>query len=106
MKRVYIVHPFQGKEENKKKIEDVCKLLADLGHVPISPVHAFSFLDDNIPKEREKALELCVNLLAVCDVACVCGDWVRSKGCRKEVEAAYRYRLPVVHLDVLSGLNF
>ena len=99
MKRVYIAHPFQGKEENKVKIVEMCKAVANMGYLPVSPVHAFSFLDDNKPAERKLALKLCQELVKVCDQLWVFGEWENSEGCKMEVQTAKK-----AGISILNGL--
>ena len=101
MKRVYIIHPFQGKEENRKKIDQICRAVANMGFLPVSPVHAFGFLDDNIPEERELALKLCQELVKGCDQAWLFGDWEKSEGCKIELRAAEETGVPVVDTGLL-----
>lgn len=101
MKKIYIVHPFQGKEENRKKIDQICRTVANMGYLPVSPVHAFSFLDDNIPEERELALKLCQELVKSCDQAWLFGDWEKSEGCGIEIAVAKRNYVPVLDIDFL-----
>lgn len=36
-----------------------------------------------------------IELLSRCDAVLVRGDWERSRGCRREVQAAYERRIPV-----------
>lgn len=96
MKKVYIIHPFQGLDENKRKIAEICRKVLAKGYFPISPVHALSFLDDTIPEERAKALELCLDLLGMCEIAFVFGDWANSVGCRQEIIKARRRGIIVV----------
>lgn len=101
MKRVYIIHPFQGKEENRKKIDQICRAVANMGYLPVSPVHTFGFLDDNIPEERELALKLCQELVKGCDQAWLFGDWEKSEGCKIEIQAAEETGVPVVDVELL-----
>ena len=96
MKRVYIIHPFQGKEENRKKIDQICRAVANMGFLPISPVHAFGFLKDEVPEERELALKLCQELIKGCDQAWVFEGWQKSEGCKIEIQAAEETGVPVV----------
>ena len=90
MKRVYIIHPFGGDESNKAKITKICRTIAKSENniLPVSPVHAFSFLNDRFLQERELALKLCAELVKSCHEAWLCGDWEGSKGCKIELEAA------------------
>jgi hypothetical protein len=98
MKPVYIIHPYRGKKgeykANMAKIKDLCKRLSERlpGIIPISPVLAFDFLDDEDGEEREKAIGYCMDLLRVVGKAggeaWYFGDWQNSKGCLREMETA------------------
>lgn len=105
MKWVYIIHPFQGKEENRKKIDVISRAVANLGYLPVSPVHAFGFLKDEVPEERELALKLCQELVRGCDQAWLFGDWEKSEGCSVEAAAAKEYGIPVLDIAFLIS-NF
>lgn len=104
MKKIYIIHPFQGKKENKERISKICKAVANMGYLPVSPVHTFSFLDDNIPKEREQALKLCKELIKSCNQAWLFGDWRNSEGCNIELEVAETNKIPVIDFEKLKEL--
>ena len=105
MKRVYIIHPFQGKEENRKKIDKICRAVAKMGFLPVSPVHAFGFLKDEVPEERELALKLCQELVKGCDQAWRFGDWEKSEGCNIEIRVAKRAGIPIVDFGIVIA-NF
>ena len=106
MKWVYIVYPFQEKEENRKKIDQICRAVANMGFLPVSPVHAFSFLNDNVLEERHRALNLRQELIKVCDQVWLFGDWRKSEGCRLEVRAAQGAGIPLIDFEVvLTNFN-
>lgn len=105
MKRVYIIHPFQGKEENRKKIDKICRAVANMGFLPVSPVHAFGFLKDEVPEERKLALKLCQELVKGCDQAWCFGSWEESEGCRIEVRTAKKVGIPIVDFGIVLA-NF
>ena len=105
MKKIYIAHPYLGRLSNKNRIADICTTVANMGYLPISPVHALDFLDDSIPAEREKALELCKELIKVCDQVWLFGDWRNSEGCSAEVAAAKGWGIPVLDIAFLIS-NF
>src|SRR5690606_5065989 len=106
MKWVYIVYPFQEKEENRKKIDQICRAVANMGFLPVSPVHAFSFLNDDILEERHRALNLRQELVKVCDQVWLFGDWRKSEGCRREVRAAQEAGIPLIDFEVvLTNFN-
>jgi len=81
MKRVFISHPYKDSPgDNKKRADSICKELAKGKNVlPISPLHLFSFMEDDL--QREEILQVCFRLIDICDEVWVYGD---SEGCRKE----------------------
>ena len=81
MKCIYVAHPYQGKMQNKEAITHICQRLTKLGVMPVSPIHAFGFLHDNIPSERHRALEFCEELLTMSDELWLFGEWEKSDGC-------------------------
>ena len=111
MKKVYVAHPFQGKRENMQAITHICQLLVKFGIMPISPVHAFSFMNDKVPEDREKALKFCEELIDAADEVWFFGDWKNSVGCMREwdvvskefrtvrVVTGWRDGLPIFHGD-------
>jgi nucleoside 2-deoxyribosyltransferase len=97
MKSIYIAHPYQGKGENKLKVTDICRKIAESGYLPISPIHAMGFYDEAVnPEEREQALKLCRELVLKCDVVLLCGDWENSEGCMMEFEVALKNNIPAI----------
>jgi len=112
MKKIYVVHAFQGKKSNMQAITVICRNLTKLGVMPISPVHSFSYLHDNIPEEREKAMEMCEELVEVCDAMFLCGEWWRSEGCQRERDVALQLFKPIYEvvgwhndLPIFAGEN-
>jgi len=65
------------------RVDIICHDLVKQGILPISPLHLFSFMenDDN----REEILQVCFRLIDICDEVWIYGD---SEGCRKEREYA------------------
>jgi len=99
MKKVYICHPFQGLAANFDAITQICRTLAEERPdiVPISPVHVFSYLDDDV--HRVLVLGYCLELLETCDEVWVYGDWRKSEGCCLEVGRASELGMPIVYMD-------
>ena len=95
MKKIYIAHPFQGKRSNKQAITAICKTLAGMNIMPVSPVHAFDFLCDDDPPERELAIKFCHELLWKCDEMWLFADWEKSAGCQSEIATAMSAAIPV-----------
>lgn len=83
---IYISHICQNKEENKLKIEEIIKKLAKEHpeHTFISPVHTFGFMYNDF--DYETGLNMCLELLKVCDIMYVYGDYQSSRGCNAEIE--------------------
>ena len=80
MKRVFISHPFSSDPEgNRVRVDIICHDLVKQGILPISPLHLFSFMEDDL--QREEILQVCFRLIDICDEVWVYGD---SEGCRKE----------------------
>lgn len=93
MKRVYISHPYaEAPEENKEKVEAICKDLMKTGIVlPISPLHLFSFATD---EHRRPILTACMELVSVTDEVWMYGD---SEGCKLEAQVAKQLGIPVIN---------
>ena len=86
MKIVFVCSPFQGKQENIEKAKGYCRMLVDMGYIPIAPHVYFSqFMDDHNPEDRRKALEMNKKLLEFCDELWVFGDEI-TEGMREEIE--------------------
>ena len=94
--RIYISHPYGGKESNLKAIEAIVTRLAekDRANVYISPVHCFGYLYDKV--DYLHGLGMCLELLACCDRMLVYGDWEHSVGCRAEIDCCKAHGIPVV----------
>ena len=103
MKKIYIAHPFQGKKQNKEAITHICRALVKMGIMPISPIHAFSFLHDNIKSERLKALDFCCELVETADELWLFGDWERSDGCLVERNVALLELVPIYEVVGWEG---
>ena len=84
MKRVFISHPFSSDlEGNRVRVDIICHDSVKQGILPISPLHLFSFMEDDL--HREEILQVCFRLIDICDEVWVYGD---SEGCRMELEYA------------------
>lgn len=68
MKKIFISHPYSDNPElNLKRVDYICKkLVREENIIPISPLHLFSFYDEE-PKYREKILEVCFDLESISD---------------------------------------
>ncbi len=90
-KYAFISHPYSDSPtENIVKADKICKYWARQGVIPISPLHLFSFYEDD--NAREDIMNICYKLIDLSDVVFIYGD---SKGCRLEKEYAERIKKPV-----------
>jgi len=86
MKVIFVCSPFQGKKENIEKAKKYCRMLVDMGYIPIAPHVYFSqFMDDHNPKDRRRALEVNKKLLEFCDELWIFGEEI-TEGMREEIE--------------------
>lgn len=94
-KVVYISHPFQGKSENIKHVEDLILGLERVfpTYLFLSPIHLFCFEYGITP--YEEGLEKCLWLLNRSDEAWVFGDYENSTGCKAEINFCVRNEIPV-----------
>jgi len=110
MKLVYIASPLHASTEeemaqNRKNAEEYCHQAMNLSTfsskliVPISPILNFQYIDENNPKERQKALNMGLALLSKCDELWVAGDRV-SEGMRGELRAAVRMDIPIFSMGM------
>jgi len=99
MTKVYVCSPFRPVSEESQRAEEekqhnikfaqaACRLVTELGMVPIAP-HLFfpQFMDDDNPDEREKGMLLGRELLCGCDELWVFGDRI-SEGMQAEIRQA------------------
>lgn len=95
MKRWYIAHPYSMKEENKQSVENIIKQIAkehpDV--FPVSPIHATGFLYAHM--EYIAGMQLCFELLSMCDTLILCPGWKNSRGCKLEKEYAEKHGIPI-----------
>jgi nucleoside 2-deoxyribosyltransferase len=90
-KYAFISHPYAGNPtQNKIKVDKVCKYWVKKGVIPISPLHMFSFYEDD--SNREKILNICYKLIDIVDAVFIYGD---SEGCRLEKAYAEKKGKPV-----------
>jgi len=101
LKRIYVCHPFAGDPgENTRKVRVICRSLVESGDLPIAPhLYLPAFLDEKT--ERELALVLCLELIAVCDELRVYGGTVTA-GMRREIDRAEALGIPVRFVEVAS----
>src|SRR5690606_39462755 len=66
-------------EGNRVRVDIICHDLVKQGILPISPLHLFSFMEDDL--QREEILQVCFRLIDISDEVWIYGD---SEGCRKD----------------------
>ena len=100
---LYISHPFLTHGSPEDNLNAVSKVLADLvlkyknQFVFISPIHNFGTLDGKL--NYEDGLKICLDLLKHCDGIIMCGDYIHSNGCMKEMELAVKKGLQIWKLE-------
>jgi len=92
MKLIFISHPYADDPVgNRQRVDRICrKLNRNDAILPISPLHLFSFAEDD--QKRSSILEVCHRLIDMCDEVWCYGD---SRGCRREVAYARTIGKPV-----------
>lgn len=99
MKRVFISHPFHNNpKRNRECITAIFLALIKRDIMPISPIHMFSPLNDNVPEERELGLKFCEEMIPLCDAVFMCDIWKDSEGCRREYERSKECGIPVYEI--------
>lgn len=98
--RIYISHPYGGKEENKIKVENIIRQLTEIcpQDTFISPIHTFGFMYNDV--NYETGLGWCLDLLEGCHKMYVFGDWKQSRGCTAEVLYCEMHMIPY---EIKSG---
>jgi len=93
LRRVYVCHPFSADpDDNACKVRSICRSLIEGGGLPIAPqIYLPLFVDERT--ERELALSLCLELVAVCDELWVYGPV--TNGMRREIRRAEALGIPV-----------
>lgn len=94
---IYVAHPYNNEEENKKAVEEIIKTLVTNNpeHTFISPIHTFGFMYDFVDNYVQ-GINMCFNLLSVCKKLILCGDWESSKGCKLEKGFAESRGIPII----------
>lgn len=96
----YVAHEYGG---NPANIERAKKVTHDLQvndplNCYICPLLAFLHLEYN-ELGYDAELDLCIDLLSVCDVLIVASDFVNSNGVKKEIDFANSVGMEVKYLE-------
>ncbi|MCP4674545.1 MAG: hypothetical protein GY854_03310 [Deltaproteobacteria bacterium] len=100
--RVYVCHPYSNDPENNvAQVTLICRALVANNALPLAP-HLFipQFVDEET--DREKALELCCDLLGMCDEVRVYGGNI-TDGMRREIGHAMQRGIPVRFVDEVEA---
>ena len=81
--KVFLSHPFSDNPELRlKQVDYICRNLSD-EILPISPLHLFSFEDDD--SRREQILKVCFDLIDMCEKVFIYDYGKLSAGQEKEL---------------------
>lgn len=89
MATYYVAHKYGGDPKNIERAKKITHELQvnDLENCYICPLLAFSHMRYNeIGFEEE--MELCIDLLSICDGLIVASDFAKSRGMQKEIDFA------------------
>ena len=100
-KLIYICSPYRGDiETNTKNAREYCRRTVAEGNIPIAPHLLFpQFMDDDIDAERERAMEMNLEIMRHSDEVRVFGGQI-SIGMWQEMKAAEELGIPVVQEEV------
>lgn len=94
---VYLSHPYTGDEDKNRLIARriAARIVREYpGIAVVNPLDALQYATMT-ELSYDEILKIDIELLSRCDAVLVQGDWERSRGCRREVQAAYERGIPV-----------
>ena len=101
---IYVCSPllessWEGIKKNMKKAEYYMALIkAQFGYRAIAPQSFLpEYLDNNIPKEREVAMEFVFSLIKIAKAVIVCGVY-NSNSMKAEISKAKEWGIPIYRL--------
>ena len=87
VKTVYIAHPFRSNpEQNLRDVMKFIKLAVENGYLPLCAVPVFGPLYGQL--DEETVMEMCFKMIDIAQEVWMCGEWMHSEGCLKELEYA------------------
>ena len=100
MKRVYLSHPYGGKEENREKAAAIAKMYREIWAAEGKDYEIINPLDYLAPFDLPEwqMLRLAVDLLKSCDAVLFAPGWKHSRGCRMEHMAAFADGMKICYL--------
>lgn len=88
--KVFVSHPYADDPAgNKLKVDAICKELVKEGYIPISPLHLFSFYEEDA--DRDEIMQVCYRLIGISDIVFIYGT---SAGCKAEFNYAQEIGKP------------
>jgi Domain of unknown function (DUF4406) len=98
MHKVYICHPFRDDQRgNITIVKDLCRMLFNEGSFPIAPhIYLPQFVSEKY--ERQQAMEMCLELVELCDEVRVFGHSI-TDGMRMEIDHASTLGMLVVYAN-------
>lgn len=108
---VFICSAYSGDiKQNKENARKFCRYVIEQGHTPIAPhLYLTECLDDNNLEQREKGLELSIDILSRCERMLVFTPITR--GMKGEIKHALENQIPIDYFDnyetkmILKGVN-
>lgn len=93
---VYICSPLRGDiVRNQNKALGYCRFVISKGFIPIATHLIFpQFMDDCDEKEREKVMDMCLEILSRCDELWCFGEKF-SEGMAREMDFAKKYKIKI-----------
>ena len=88
MKRIYLSHPYGGKEENRESAARIASIYRAIWAAEgkdweiVDPLAYFKPIADGLSEDT--ILRMAVNLMLTCDGILYAPGWKRSRGCRYE----------------------
>ncbi|HZK26064.1 MAG TPA: DUF4406 domain-containing protein [Thermoclostridium sp.] len=100
-KLIYVCSPYRGDiRTNTEQAKEYCRKIVQEGDIPLASHLLFpQFVDDSIASERERAMEMNLEIMRHCDEVHVFGHQI-SFGMLQEMQAAKKLRIPVVQEEV------
>lgn len=89
MKKVFISSPLRQGNVNKniENAKNFARIATLEGYIPIVPhLYFTTFLNDDSPEEREKGMDMGINMLDDCEELWVCNYTPKSEGMAKEID--------------------
>lgn len=101
--RVFVSYPFkEDPSRYRREVDLVCKMLfKEHGVLPISPLHLFSFIEEEDDMLRDMIMDICFNLIrSSSDILYCFGNFATSSGCYDEWHYARTLGKPTYLKDV------